>query len=106
MIFDPDDFRNDPYTAGLNQMGHVAFGAALMSFACLYMQEVWAAWIVGGGILVWELWQLKKRGASKRDYGMDLLFWWSGVAMWSSDWLTMFAVLVGGAWMFITWCRK
>lgn len=99
MIFDPDDFRDDPYQAGLNQLGHVVFGAALMT-------AIGSVWVVGGGILAWELWQLKKRGADKRDYGADLFFWWSGVAMWDSDILAIWAIVAGGAWMLWTWGKK
>ena len=45
MIFAPDDFRDNPYVAGLNQIGHVVFGAALaVVFGWVVAALAFVAW--------------------------------------------------------------
>ena len=74
MIFDPDDFAGRPYEAGLNQLGHALLGAALAAFLPLGLAVV--------GIVSWELWQRKRRGATALDFFFDLLYWLGGVGAW------------------------
>lgn len=94
-MFTPDDFRNDPYTAGLNQMGHVMFGAAL---------AVLGGWIVAGlAFVAWEAFQLRYMGARKHDYYQDCGFWVAGACMAGWHWLPVAAVSLGGAWMGVVW---
>jgi hypothetical protein len=98
MIFAPDDFRDAPYTAGLNQMGHVVFGAAL----CVAF-----GWVIAALLFVaWEMIQLKYGGARKHDYYQDCMFWAAGVYLAGSEWLPVVAVLMGGAWMGVTWLLR
>lgn len=98
MIFSPDDFRNSPYTAGLNQMGHVVFGAAL----CVAL-----GWVIAALLFVaWEVAQLRYMGARKHDYYQDCAFWAAGVYMAGSEWLPVVSVLMGGAWMGVTWLLR
>ena len=40
MIFAPDDFRGNPYVAGLNQIGHVVFGAVWVDCCCTVVRGV------------------------------------------------------------------
>lgn len=95
MIFKPDDFRGDPYTAGLNQMGHVVFGAAL---------SVLGGWVVAAVMFVaWEVAQLRFMGARKHDYFQDCFFWGLGVYVAGSEWFSVVALAAGGFWMGITW---
>jgi hypothetical protein len=98
MIFSPDDFRNSPYTAGLNQMGHVVFGAAL----CVVF-----GWVIAALLFVaWEVAQLRYMGARKHDCFQDCAFWVTGVILAGSEWLPVTAVLLGGAWMGVTWLLR
>lgn len=98
MIFAPDDFRGNPYVAGLNQIGHVVFGAAL---AVLF------GWIVAALLFVaWEMFQIRYAGARKHDYYQDCFFWGAGVCMAESVWLPVVALGLGGAWMGVTWLIK
>lgn len=95
MIFEPDDFRDDPYVAGLNQMGHVVFGAALC---------VAAGWIVAAlAFVAWEAFQLRYAGARKHDYYQDCFFWGSGVYVAGNEWMPVVALALGGVWMGVTW---
>lgn len=95
MIFAPDDFHNDPYTAGLNQIGHIGFGAAL----CL----VFGVWVAAIAFVAWEVFQLRVMGARKHDYFQDCFFWGAGVFMTGWYWLPVATVLMGGAWMGAVW---
>jgi len=92
MIFDPDDFRNDPYAAGLNQIGHMVFGAAL---------AVFLGWWAGLLVIAWEGWQYHKRGALKSDYWADWAFWTYGVAAFPWTYFLPSVVVLGGIWMFV-----
>lgn len=74
MIFDPDDFKDRPYEAGLNQLGHALLGAALVEFLSLALAVA--------GIVFWELWQRKRRGATLLDYHADIFYWLAGAGAW------------------------
>lgn len=93
MIFDPDDFRNDPYAAGLNQIGHMVFGAALAVFL-----GYWAGIVV----IAWEWYQYRNRGALKCDYWADWFFWTFGVFAFQWEYFLPSVVLMGGIWMGVT----
>lgn len=90
MIFDPYDFRNDPYTAGLNQIGHMVFGAALAVFL-----GYWAGLLV----IAWEGYQYHKRGALKSDYWADWAFWTFGIFSASWYYFLPAVIALGGLWM-------
>ena len=94
-MFDPDDFANAPYTAGLNQLGHVVLGAALVLLFGVYV----AAVCVGA----WELWQYYRRGAVKADTIADVAFFASGMAMAGWMYMPVAAILMAGAWMVAVW---
>jgi hypothetical protein len=66
----PDDFRDDPYVGGLNQLGHWALGAALSGLVCIlygvafgvmpYKIAVWIILIAAyAGLIEWRVqkWQ-------------------------------------------------
>jgi hypothetical protein len=94
-MFSPDDFRNDPYTAGLNQMGHVVFGAAL---------AVVFGWVIAAlAFVAWEAVQVRYMGARKHDYYQDCFFWCVGVYVAGGEFLSLVALLSGGFWMGVTW---
>lgn len=94
-MFAPDDFHDAPYLAGLNQIGHIGFGAAL--------SVVFGAWVAAFGFVAWEVYQLWYRGARKHDYFQDCFFWGSGVFMAGWVYLPVATVLMGGAWMGAVW---
>ena len=96
MIFDPDDFADDPYTAGLNQIGHMVFGGAL---AVLF------GWYAGLLIIAWEAYQLRYRGAVKEDYWADWAFWTFGVAACLQWWFLPAVIVLGGLWMGLVHAR-
>ena len=97
-MFAPDDFRSNPYVAGLNQMGHVVFGSALV---------VVFGWVAAALMfVVWEVFQIRYAGARKHDYYQDCFFWGAGVYMAGSEWLPVVALGLGGAWMGVTWLIK
>ena len=96
MIFDPDDFADDPYTAGLNQIGHMVFGGAL---------AVFLGWYAGLLIIAWEAYQLRYRGALKDDYWADWFFWTFGIAAFAQWWFLPSVIVMGGLWMVITDAR-
>lgn len=83
-VFDPDDFADDPYVGGLNQLGHVVFGAALVGLASTFAGVFAAILIAGGGVIAWEAFQLKRRGALKPDYIADLFYWLTGIGSWAA----------------------
>ncbi len=97
MIFDPDDFANDPYAAGLNQIGHMVFGAALALFL-----GYWAGIVV----IAWEAWQLHRRGALRSDYWADWAFWTFGIVAGSWYYFPAAAITLGGLWMIWTHANK
>ena len=97
MIFDPDDFADDPYTAGLNQIGHMVFGAALAVFF-----GYWAGLLV----IALEGWQYHKRGALKSDYWADWAFWTFGIFGGGWYYFEPAVIVLGGAWMGIMWIVK
>ena len=92
-MFDPDDFKDDPYTAGLNQIGHMVFGAAL---------AVFFGWYAGLAVIAWEAYQWHYRGARKADYWQDWGFWTFGIFAGGMWWFTPAVIVIGGAWMAIT----
>lgn len=98
MIFAPEDFRDVPYVAGLNQIGHVVFGAALAVEA--------GVWIAVIGFVLWEMFQLKFAGARKHDYYQDCFFWGAGIYFSGSGHIEAIALVLGGIWMGVTWLVK
>lgn len=97
MIFDPEDFTNDPYVAGLNQIGHMVFGAALALFF-----GYWAGLLV----IAWEGWQYRKRGALKPDYWADWAFWTFGVFAGGWYYFEPAVIVLGGLWIGLIWLIK
>ena len=97
MIFDPDNFADDPYTAGLNQIGHMVFGAALAVFI-----GYWAGLLA----IAWEGWQYRKRGALKSDYWADWTFWTFGIFAGGWYYFEPVVIALGGAWMGLLWLIK
>lgn len=83
-IFDPDDFEGQPYVGGLNQLGHVVFGAGLAGIAATFAGITLAILISGGGVIIWEAYQLKRRRALKPDYIADLFYWIMGIGLWAA----------------------
>lgn len=94
-MFSPDDFRAEPYVAGLNQMGHVVFGAALS------VVFGWAVAVLA--FVAWEAVQLRYMGARKHDYFQDCFFWGLGVFAAGTEWFPVVALAAGGFWMGVTW---
>ena len=97
MIFDPDNFADDPYTAGLNQIGHMVFGAAL---------AVLLGWYAGFAVIAWEGYQYHKRGALKSDYWADWTFWTFGIFAGGWYYFEPAVIALGGAWMGLLWLIK
>lgn len=91
----PNDFEDDPYTAGLNQLGHVVLGAALVILFGVYAAAILVA--------AWELWQYYKRGAFKADTIADVAFFASGIAMAGWLYMPVAAIVLGGIWMALVW---
>ena len=94
-LFEPDDFADDWYVAGLNQIGHmVAGGAAVVVFG-----------MVGAAICIaaLELWQYYRRSAIKADTIMDTAFWAYGMAFFGAAWFLPSVIILGGAWMGLVW---
>jgi len=89
-LFQPDDFKNDPYTGGLNQMGHAVLGGAVGLFLGLW-----------GGLLIiaWEGWQLHRRGAVRPDYWADLFFWGIGLFLFQWAYFLPLIAVLGFLWM-------
>lgn len=96
-MFSPNDFRDDPYTAGLNQMGHAVFGAALA--------VVFGVWWAAGIVAAWELHQFYKRRALRWDTIADVTFWTCGIAMAGWHYMPVYAILMAGFWMIFIWAR-
>ena len=94
-LFDPDDFATDPYTAGLNQLGHVVLGAALVLFLGVYVAAVCVA--------AWELWQYYRRGAFKADTIADVAFFAAGMVMAGWLYMPIVAIVLAGVWMAAIW---
>ena len=105
-LFEPDDFADDPYQAGLNQMGHAVFGAALISITMAFTGVWLATFCVGTAILIWEVTQRWFRGATLPDYAADLIYWALGVGLWGQaihhgsviGWAQFFPVAMIGIW--------
>lgn len=91
----PDDFADDPYTAGINQLGHVVLGAALVILFGVYAAAILVA--------AWELWQYYKRGAFKADTIADVAFFAAGIAMAGWLYMPVAAIILGGIWMAAVW---
>jgi hypothetical protein len=98
-LLSPDDFKDRPYVAGLNQIGHAVLGGALMVVASIFMPLIPATILVGLGIIAWEAYQLKRMAGLKSDYWGDLLFWAIGLFGFSFNPFLPFIALAGGAWM-------
>ena len=94
-MFDPDDFATDPYTAGLNQLGHVVLGSALVLAFGIYVAAVCVA--------AWELWQYYRRGAFKADTIADVAFFAAGMAMAGWLYMPIAAIVLAGVWMAAVW---
>ena len=78
-LSEPSDFVNDPYSRGLNQMGHSLLGAMFLGVLLPFVSLTVAAICVAIFSFVWEYLQLKGKGATKKDYMEDLFFWFSGI---------------------------
>lgn len=87
MIFDPDNFEGRPYVGGLNQLGHVIAGAALVAVFGLPVSVFL--------IVVWEFWQLYARGADKLDFKIDLIYWLLGALTWGLGWVMWPLIPIG-----------
>jgi len=100
MILAPDDFRNNPYLAGLNQIGHGGLAAAVMIELTPWLGLAWSTGLTGLAILALEVWQLWSLGAFRSDYWADLSFWFYGLILWPwfHFWTGLF--VLGGLWMF------
>jgi chromate transport protein ChrA len=95
MLFEPDNFADDPYQAGLNQMGHMVFGGACVIVFGVYVAALFIAAI--------ELWQYYKRSAIRADTVTDTAFWVYGMLFYASWWFLPSVVFLGGAWMGAVW---
>lgn len=95
MIFAPDSFDDDAYTAGLNQGMHVAFGAAL----ALVFSQVGAIAI----FVAWEAYQYWYADARKHDYYQDCMFWGLGVLLYQSEYIQVIIIACAGFWMLVKW---
>ncbi|QNN99765.1 hypothetical protein P67b_00006 [Ruegeria phage Tedan] len=83
-VFDPDDFEDQPYVGGLNQLGHVIFGAGLVGLTSLFLPVVPLGLLTAGAIyLAWEAYQLKRKQAKLTDYVADLIYWTIGAGTWA-----------------------
>lgn len=82
-VFDPDDFSDDPYAGGLNQLGHVCFGAALSGSLSVFA-PLWVGALISIGIvLAWEAHQFFRRGAKRSDFRADMIYWTIGILVWA-----------------------
>ncbi|MEL6889495.1 MAG: hypothetical protein AAFO86_12420 [Pseudomonadota bacterium] len=81
-LIDPETFENDPYVAGLNQMGHATAGAALVAVLSIWLAMVPAALVAAALIGALELWQLRHRRGIAWDMFLDLAFWSAGLLLW------------------------
>lgn len=94
-LLSPDDFAGQPYYAGLNQIGHMAFGGALfMAFG------VWVAALIVAAI---ELTQFYRMGATRKDCYQDTAFWAIGMVAVTHQGFPVIIVAFGGVWMLTTW---
>ena len=94
-LFDPDDFGDQPYVGGLNQMGHVILGACLVGIASIFLLPSEAVAVAALGVFTWELYQLNHRGALRRDFLFDLIYWIAGIGGWA--WLIQSGAVGGYA---------
>lgn len=97
-FFSPDDFKDRPYVGGLNQMGHVVFGAAL--------EVVVGGWVGMFFILSWEIYQFSRLSSLKSDTRIDSCFWLLGLYIGGAVYLPVVAVAAGGLWMGYLWIRN
>jgi hypothetical protein len=83
----PDNFKDRPYEAGLNQLGHIALGAVAVCVACLAWSMVVGempykalAWllVLGLYVVVIEWWRQDWQGA---DSVVDSAFFGIGAAI-------------------------
>lgn len=105
-LITPDNFKDQPYVAGLNQLGHIVFGAGIMSIAAIFLPIVLAGLVSGLVVIVVEVGQLRILGAQKADYFQDTFFWFLGFYFFDSYWLPVVAVTAGGLWMGVVWLRS
>ena len=89
-LLTPDDFKNDPYTAGLNQMGHIVVWAA---FAVVF------GWYAGFIVVAWEGYQYRRLGALRSDFWADFIFGLIGVFCYQWEYFLPMTAAMGGAWM-------
>lgn len=94
-LFEPDDFADDWYVAGLNQIGHMVAGGAAV--------DVGGVWFAALCIAALELWQYYRRSAIKADTIMDTAFWAYGMAFGTAVWFLPSVIILGGAWMGLVW---
>lgn len=107
-FIEPEDFKDNPYIAGLNQLGHVVTGAAVVAIATLVVATIFQALLLAAMVFVaWELYQLERRGGNFKDYVADLVYWSMGATIWAilvnHDWISgpaiMFPMLPLLAWV-------
>lgn len=82
-IFAPDDFAEFTYIGALNQMGHFAFGGAIVSVFLLLFRPDVAVLVAIFTILAWEFYQLKFVKSLRRDYFADIIYWTLGIMFWA-----------------------
>lgn len=108
-FFEPDDFAGRPYDGGNNQALHVVFGQALVAIFSTWFLPWVAMLIAGGGVILWELDQLRRRGATRKDYLADLFYWLLGLASWTHlldmGWVTGPAIY-GPLLILAAWCLE
>lgn len=91
----PNDFRDEPYYAGLNQLGHVVLGSALVILFGIYAAAILVA--------AWELWQYYRRGSLRSDTIADVAFFAAGMVVAGWLYMPVAAILLGGIWMVFVW---
>lgn len=83
---------------GLNQIGHIIFGAAL--------SVLFGAFVAAGFVVIWEVLQYYKFNSRKSDTIADLVFWCVGISLAGFVYLPVVAITLGGVWMLILWKRN
>jgi len=94
----PESFVNDPYVAGLNQMGHCVAGGALAAALHAVMPVAAAIAVALVLVLALEGWQWFRLGADLWDLLLDLAFWCAGIFSWM--WLVSIGAVTGLATLY------
>lgn len=84
-IFAPDDFAGRPYVGGMNQALHHVFGSALVGWShYIVTNNIWLCLAIAMSLFgTWELYQRLFKGATRKDFIADLLYWTSGAITWA-----------------------